>query len=185
MAIIFTLIWFRIESNNHIIPTISYIFQTSLNILMRATVNKGTNNPFKSHTYKIVLFTLMTSGLVILSYYKAQMNAALNANVNNIPIQSWEDVEKSHYKVLLMFGTTTEAKFKDTPNGKLGVILQKIHNEKILTVPTEKRLNNIGFGGSIPEILTGEFLVFTTLTNFLPFKEYPCQITDIKSRDLR
>ena len=184
-SIIFMLVWFGIESNYKGNSTFLNVFQTSLNILMRAAINKGTNTSFKSQTYKIVLFVLMTLGLVTLSYYKAQMNAALNANVNEIPIQSWKDVEKSHYKILLWFGATAEAKFKDSPNGKLGNILRKIYNEKILTVPEEKRLHNTGIKKSVPEVLTGEFVVFSSVTNFIRFEEYPCQITDIKSRDLR
>ena len=41
-----------------------------------------------------------------MSYYKAMMNAALNADNNKIPIDSWFDVEKSNYNVLVWFGST-------------------------------------------------------------------------------
>lgn len=58
------LIWFHVESNRKK-PILLHVFQTSLNIIMRAAINKGTNNPFKSQTYKIAVFTLMTLGAVL------------------------------------------------------------------------------------------------------------------------
>ena len=113
------------------------------------------------------------------------MNAAMNADINKIPIRSWFDVEKSNYKVLVWFGATGEAKFKYTPDGKLGNSLKNIYQEKILSVPEEQRLNKIGIKGSIPQIANGDVLVWSSVNNFVRFDEYPCQITDIKSPELK
>lgn len=113
------------------------------------------------------------------------MNAALNADNNKIPIDSWFDVEKSNYNVLVWFGSTGEAKFRMPLSGKLGKTLKNIYQEKILSVPTDERLNNIGIKGTIPQIISEDVIVWTTVNHYLDFEEYPCQITDIKSHELR
>ena len=74
----------------------------ALNMALRAFFNKPTNDGFKSQTYKLVRFILMTLGLVTLTYYKAMLNAALNVDVNNIPIESWDDLLNSDYKLLVV-----------------------------------------------------------------------------------
>ena len=69
------------------------------------------------------------------------MNAAMNADINKIAIKSWFDVEKSHYRVLVWFGATGEAKFKYTPDEKLSNSLKNIYQNKILSAPVEQDWN--------------------------------------------
>ena len=72
------------------------VIQSSLNVCLRALINKGSKENFaNSQAHKIFLFTISVMGLVLLSYYKAQMNAALNVEVDNMPIQSWQDLYQS------------------------------------------------------------------------------------------
>ena len=159
-----------------------FAFRTALNIILRALINKGSNNPLKSQSYRIFVFILMVFGVVTLSYYRAQLNAALNVDNNQIPIKSWRDVADSDYKLLVWIGGSSGAKFQNAPKNS---IFNKILNEKILTVPEENQLQNIKFKGSIPAILSSEYLVYTDFIPFLREKEYPCEITAINSKELR
>ena len=157
-----------------------FLLVTSVNFILRALFNKGTNNGFKSQTYKILRLVLMTLGFVIMSYYKAMMNAALNVDVNNIPIESWEDLANSHYKILLTRETIQEDRFKYGDELK-----QMIHKEKIVSVDPEKQLQNVGVKGSVPALLSGNYLALATSLLYIALEEYPCQIIDIKSSTLR
>ena len=84
----------------------------ALNMTLRAMFNKAINNGFQSLTYKSIRLVLMTLGFVTLTYYKAMLNAALNVDVNNIPLESWEDIANSHYKILVGMGSDDEDSFK-------------------------------------------------------------------------
>ena len=150
----------------------------AINITYRGIINKGTNKTFKkSQAFKILIFSLMVLGFILLCYYKAQMNAALNVEVDNMPIKSWEDVYNSHYKLLVWFGTVNSQLFSNAPKGS---VLHKIHVEKILTVSEDRYLNNIGYTKSVPFVLNGEYLVYEELMPYLSSNDYPCGITEIK-----
>ena len=150
----------------------------AINITYRGIINKGTNKTFKkSQAFKILIFSLMVLGFILLCYYKAQMNAALNVVVDNMPIKSWKDVYNSHYKLLVWFGTVNSQLFSNAPKGS---VLHKIYVEKILTVSEDRYLNNIGYTKSVPFILNGEYLVYEELMPYLSSNDYPCGITKIK-----
>ena len=150
----------------------------AINITYRGIINKGTNQTCKkSQAFKILIFSLMVLGFILLCYYKAQMNAALNVEVDNMPIKSWEDVYNSHYKLLVWFGTVTAQRLSNAPKGSL---LHNIYLEKVQTVSEDYYLNNIGFTKSVPLILSGEYLVFDELMPYLLSEDYPCGITEIK-----
>ena len=51
-----------------------FLMINSVNLTLRSMFNKATNNGFKTQTYKIMRFSLMILGFVIMSYYKAMMN---------------------------------------------------------------------------------------------------------------
>ena len=153
---------------------------SSLNISFRAYLNKPTNNRFKSQTYQCIRLILMVLGFILMSYYRGMLNAALNVDMNEIPIKTWEDVLQSHYKILVIIGTIHEDRFKYGDD-----VRKQIHKEKILTVEHEKQLQNIGYGKSVPAITSGDYLVFDNDLLFITLNEYPCQIVDIPSRNLR
>lgn len=183
---IYLLIYFKIDKHN-LVGSIakSHAIETSLNIIMRAFINKGTNNGFKSQTYKFLVFVMMLLGFISLTYYKAQMNAALNADINNIPLQNWNDVAESNYKVLVWIGTVDEAKFSNVPDGELGKVLKDIYTNQILVVPVEKQLQKIGMKESVSAMLSGDYIVYSDPFSYVRFEEYPCEITDIKVNGLR
>ena len=150
----------------------------AVNIILRGVINKGTNINFKkSQAFKILILSLMVLGFILLSYYRAQMNAALNVEVDNMPIKSWEDVKNSNYKVLIWLGTISEEKFKNAPKESA---LNNIYNDQILTVPEEKHISKLGYQKSVSLILNGDYLAFEGLMSYTSMEEYPCGITDIK-----
>ena len=180
---IFLLIWFglilsflksfgieRIESmESHF----QFAFKNSVNICLRAIINKASAAKLRSHTYTMMLTTLMTLSLVVMSYYKAQMNAALNSQVDNIGINSWPDVLESKHKIIFHAHGYTESIFKYAHKGS---VLNKIHQKKMANAPIE----NIGYEGAISALLSNDdYLSLEVEESFLKFKEYPCQITKV------
>ena len=166
----------RIESQQ---SHFQFALRNSVNICLRAIINKASTAKLQSHTYKIMLTTLMTLSLVVMSYYRAQMNAALNSQVDNIRIKSWQDVLESHHKVIFYTGGTAENIFKYTLEES---VLHRIYQKKMANVPIENTLQNIGYEGAISALLSNDdFLILDNEEPYLKFKEYPCQITKISA----
>ena len=157
-------------------------FFIALNMILRSLINKSVEFKWKSWTCKIFLLNLMTLGFIILTYYKAQMNAALNSNVEEAPVNSWKDIHYSKYELLVSIGSSSEAKFKYAMNGS---ILKMIHESKILKVPVEKQLQNMNREETLQLLLNGEHLVFAAIEPYKRLQEYPCEIHDLKSTELR
>ena len=105
------------------------------------------------------------------------MNASLNVYAENLPINSWEDLLSSNYNLLIWQGTAAEDQFKSAPNFS---ILNKLYYEKILTVPEENHLQNIGYHGALQYILRNEAVAFVEFEPYSMLEEYPCQITYVK-----
>ena len=82
-----------------------YSFTISLSLCLRAIINKGLTLKTKSQSFKIVLVVNMILGFIILSYYKAQMNAALNVDNSEVPFRNWEDIANSDKKLLIWNGS--------------------------------------------------------------------------------
>ena len=158
-----------------------FAIKTALDICGHAYLNKpNRRRKFMktNRTYQILGMVVATLGFVILSYYKAQMNAALNVEVENVPISSWEDLDKSDYKILVWHGGVTESIFKNSPKGSL---LQKIFKEKISTVPTEQQINYVGIIGTVSPILSDKFVAFESEESYQMLAEFPCEINKVDS----
>ena len=154
-----------------------FALRNSVNICLRAIINKASTTKLNSYTYKIMLTTLMTLSLVVMSYYRAQMNAALNSQVDNIGINSWQDVLESDHKIIFYKDGITEGMFKYAPKGS---VLNKIYQKKMANVTGENTLQNIGYEGAISALLSNDdYLVIDSEEPYLNFNEYPCQITKI------
>jgi len=164
-----------------------FALRNSVSICLRAIINKASTEKLQSHTYKMMLTTLMTLSLIVMCYYRAQMNAALNSQVNNIGINSWQDVLDSDYKFLFWSGSIVVDVFKNAPKGS---DLNKIYEEKIANAPEENILQNtkcyqdqsFDHNCLIQKLINNDnYLVLLNEEGFYPFKEYPCQITKISS----
>ena len=159
---------------------IGYIFKTALIIKLKAILNMKSNNGFKSQPFKITSLSLSSLGLIILSYYKAQLNAALNVDINKILLKNWNDVEKSGYKILLWMDSAFEEKFSFAQKE----VLTKIYEEQIKSVPTNLQLQNIGFQAGIQLMINEKYLTYSVTSSQTRFPEYPCVITMIDEPEL-
>ena len=165
----------RIESQQSLLQ---FALKNSVNICLRAIINKASTVKLQSHTYKMMLITIMTQSLVVMSYYRAQMNAALNSQVDNIGINSWEDVLKSDYKLLFFYDTYPEGIFKYAYNES---VFKKIYKEKMVNG------NGMVFDehyetGAISTLLSNDgYLMLDSEEPYWNFNEYPCQITKINA----
>ena len=154
-------------------------FSVALNMIFRSLINKSIECKLKSWTYKILLLNVMTLGFIILTYYKAQMNAALNSGVEDAPLYSWKDILDSNYGLLVNVGSSSEAKFKHALNGS---VLKMIYESKI---PHERQLQNLEMEKTLQLLLNGEYLVYKAIEPYKRLQEYPCEIYDLKSPELR
>ena len=184
-VILYCLKRFGIERIDSQQSNLQFALKNSIHICLRAIINKATTAKLQSHTYKLMLATLMTLCFVVMSYYRAQMNAALNSQVDNIGINSWQDVLDSDYKMLFWAGSAVENVFKYAPKGS---VLNKIYQKKIANVPKENLLQNINCSCSFYEcciiqklISNDDYLVLDHEEGYIHLKEYPCQITKISS----
>ena len=159
-----------------------FVIQTSVNLILRSFFNMKSNLKLKSQTYKIILFVLMTFGFIVLSNYKAQLNAALNVYVDNIPFKTWNDIARSDYQILIYANSNYEEKFM---NSKDDSILKNIYNEKVKSVPPEMQLQNIKhLEDQVHIIKNGKYMIYSTAADYTHLSDYPCNITLIKSPEL-
>jgi hypothetical protein len=116
--------------------------------------------------------------MVVVLHYKAQLNAALNVKVLNLPINSWEDIAASEFKVLIWIGSAVETFFKLAEEG---TAMKEIYDNKILAIPVTQHLNGISYSGSIPKMLDDSSVTISELEVFELMKEYPCEVIDVKT----
>ena len=110
------------------------------------------------------------------------MNAALNVEVDNMPIQSWQDLYQSQYQILTVPGTFPYSKFTNAPEGSL---MNKIYKEKVKTVPRHKQLGAITFEESVSVLLNEKYVAYYEMDSFTSYEEYSCQIVDLKYPEFR
>ena len=152
-----------------------YSFRISLNLCLRAFINKGLSLKTKSQSFKIILVVNMILGFIVLSYYKAQMNAALNVDNSEVPFRTWEDIANSDKKLLIWNGSLQYDWFKDTKEP----IMKRIYNENLVAI------NNLGFNGTVPLILDGDYLALSISGPYFQMEEYPCQLIPLTHKELR
>ena len=170
---------FGIESIDSKQSHFKFAIRNSVNICLRAIINKASTTKLQSHTYKMMLTTLMTLSLVVMSFYRAQMNAALNSQADNIGINSWKDVLESDHKFIFWADGYAEQIFKYAHTKS---DLNKIYQKKMTNVPIENTLQNISYEGAVSALLSNDdYLVWDQEESYVNFKEYPCQITKISA----
>ena len=174
-VILYILLKFGIEKNPHKETKFKYALKLSYNICLKAFINKNISSGNKSVTYKLLITVIMILCFIILSHYRAQMNAALNFYVEEFPINSWEDVDKSNYKILTWPGSVLVSKFKDSKRS----IMRNIYQEKIATV--DEQINTIGYQETVSRIIRQKYIAVDILETYMAFEEFPCKITSIKT----
>ena len=109
-------------------------------------------------------------------YYRAQLNAALNADNLEVPIKSWADVANSDFKIIVWHDTIPEKMLqKKFVNGV------NIYDKVDPTVDLYK----IGYKGSIPYLLSEKYIVFGDNEPYNNMEEFPCKIMPLNYQDFR
>ncbi len=131
-----------------------------------------------SMSLKIAMFSIFAMAFLLITYYKAQMKAALSIQSFGLPINSWEDVLESNQKMFIVKGAFNEEYFKDAPEGST---LKKIYYKKIQNQPTDSIYTSGNEEPYLQQLKNGEAFEFIMLyyRSILPI--FPCKITDVKA----
>ena len=156
--------------------------KSSLIVYLGAITKTSPDLPLYSLSYRIMLLTIMFSGYLFITHYEAVTSSAFIVESEEMPFQTWEDVALSDKKILVWKGAASESKFKDAPKGTL---LRKIYDEKISPVPHEKSIDNIGYKGSVEEIMSDKYIAYEAVVPYSQFEEHPCSITSNKAKELK
>lgn len=182
LTMLLLLVVFDIEKLPNSKSKARFVAESALILILRVFINIKSNLELKSQTYKTLVFVLMTFGFILLSNYKAQLNAALNVYIDKIPFKTWYDIANSDYKILVYADGAGEEIFIYSKNDS---ILHRIYNEKVKSVPLELQLQNIkSIEDQADVIKNGKYMIFTASSDFTDFPDFPCKITQIKSPEL-
>ena len=150
------------------------IWETSMDLCCKALLNKSVVIYLNSKTYKMLALTITTLSFIILTYYKTQMNAALNVHIEKFPINNWDEAYSKDFNIIFYFGSYTESILKNSPG------LQKLY-EKVMSSHYTKDLGSIGVKTSVKEILKGYTIAVEEASVYKYLDIYPCEITELKS----
>ena len=175
--IFFFLIFFNVESG---IKTgaISFATTFAISLCLRAFLEMAPNEKMKSVTYKIVLIVTLFCGYITFAHYESVFASTLIVESEVLPYKSWNDVAESDKLLFVLRGTINEDMFMNAPNDHP---MRKIFEEKIKVVPEDLSFNKIGRKGSIPYIISNEFLAFSNVEAYDKFKEFPCEIIALEA----
>ena len=81
----------------------------------------------------------------------------------------------SDKKQLICNGSLQYDWFKETKDP----IMKRIYNEKLVA------FNNLGFNGTVPLILDGDYLALSISGPYFQMEEYPCQLIPLTHKELR
>ena len=175
-VMIYTMVSLKVGTMPNDISKAKFAYKEAFVIQFGAFINKGLGPKMKINSFRIMVTSIMTFGLIVMSYYRAQLNAALNADNIDVTLETWEDIYNSNYKVLLWYNGITSNRFK---NANETTTIRKIYDEK------SEPMNELGVEGSIPKILSGEYIVYLNSEPYTKTKEYPCQMIPLKTPAFR
>ena len=151
--------------------------KNSIQVVSKAIISMGTTIKKSSISTKIGSFATLLSCMLIFIHYRAQMNAALNVKITNLPVNSWEDIYSSKTPVLTSLGGTNENYFSSSPKGS---ILRKIYDEIITQIDQDKHLSGADKHLKGKEgLLKDRSVVFYNEQTYMSMPEYPCEFTYI------
>ena len=134
------------------------------------------DSSMKSHTYKIILFSTLICGFIAFSHYETVFASILIVESENLPFETWQDIVESDKYVMVPKGTSLYDMFEDAPEGS--AMKKILDNDKV------KDLKVYGYKGSIPFILDDTHFAFDDIDLYKEFKEFPCQISALKTDEL-
>ena len=145
----YLLMLFNVEDTKGCSSVFKKALNSSLEVCLRAFISKVSNFPpslkytnvfyvffvfqgsttkLNSKTSRLNIFCVLLLGFLIICYYRAQMNAALNVFVENLAVNDWNDVADSDLRMLIWQDTSAEALLKRSPPGST---LRRIYDERI------------------------------------------------------
>ena len=169
---------FRVESNEKNNGAGIFAITLSTNLCLRSFLKMAPEDNLTSSTYKIILFSTLLCGYITLSHYEAVFASTLIVESEVLPYKSWDDVAKSDKLLFVTKGSINEDMFINAPSDHP---MRKIYDEKIKPVPPELELKKIGKKGSVPYIINGEYLAFSSVRSYRKLKQFPCEITALQS----
>jgi hypothetical protein len=111
-------------------------------------------------------------------HYQAQLNAALNVKVLELPFSSWEELATTDLDVLVTSGSAYSDAFEFAP---IGSTKSQIYKNQIQSIPIEEQLGSIGYAGAVTKVLEGNTILLTEMQPMMQMNVYPCEMIDIKT----
>ena len=176
--IFFFLKFFNVESGEKTTGAGLFATTFAISLCLQAFLKMAPDKKMKSVTYKIVLIITLFCGYITFSYYESVFASTLIVESEVLPYKSWNDVAESDKLLFVLRGTINEDMFMNAP---IDHPMRRIFEEKIKVVPEELSFNKIGRKGSIPYIISDEFLAFSNVEAYDKFKEFPCQIIALEA----
>ena len=181
------MIFFKVEDQpKRESSALGYAIGLSMVICMKAFICKATSIKTESQSFRLAITIISILGYVIFSYYKAQLNAALNVDNNDVSIESWTDVAESNYRLLTWSDSFTENTFRMSYDGDdfQGISpLKKIYIDKVKN--EQVKLDKIDYKEGIKKVLSDDWIIFGNSEPYLNMEEYPCQVMPLKYPQMR
>ena len=178
MLIFFFLKFFNVESEEKTTGAGLFATTFAISLCLQAFLKMAPDKKMKSVTYKIVLIITLFCGYITFSYYESVFASTLIVESEVLPYKSWNDVAEIDKLLFVLRGTINEDMFMNAP---IDHPMRRIFEEKIKVVPEELSFNKIGRKGSIPYIVSDEFLAFSNVEAYDKFKEFPCEIIALEA----
>ena len=140
-----------------------------------ALINKPPQLKPNTLSKKVAYFSLFLMSLVLMSYYKALLKAALSVRNLKLPINSFQDILDSDLDLILWKNGALEDSFRlSAPDSDM----KRIHESKIKDKPGA---NDLGGNAPVLELVkNGQGLFYASAENKMVLPIYPCQVTDVK-----
>ena len=178
--IILFVIFYSLESSRieilENVPLKKNALNYAIGLSLKAFIKMDFDNGMRSYTFKIILFSTLVCGFVIFSHYETVFASILIVESENLPYKSWNEVAESDKIILAWKGSTLYDWFKDAP--------EESPMKKIFDQGRVQPLNEMGFDGSIPLLMSGTHFGFNDVDLYKEFREFPCKISPLKANEL-
>ena len=137
-------------------------------------VAKGTPNGMNSPrtSYRIGLFSVLLSGLVIFTAYRCAMNAFLSVRITKVPIKSMDDVYNQGYSIVMWKNGVLEHFVQSAPESST---FSRVYRRALDT--SDQDIYMKGTIDGITRLASEKIVMFDYLESVSDLSEfYPCQV---------
>ena len=139
---------------------------------LKAIIGKGSTMQMGALSRKVGFFTILTSTMLILIYYKGIMKSFLTIKTTRYPYETFEDILDSDLEVIVFHGAMEEEHFKHAPEGS---VMRQIYLEKI---KDKKSLQDIGGYAKVHDYIhKGGAVIWDSKALMARSHLYPCGVT--------